>query len=49
MYSSNKDWLILFCMREADYHGGEGLEAATNIDGEYNPLILDGWYGNPCA
>ena len=24
---------------EADYHGGIGLEAAPNADGEYNPLV----------
>ena len=27
---------------EADYHEGEELEVALDVDGEYDPLVLDG-------
>ena len=27
---------------EADYYGEEGLEAATDVGGEHDPLILSG-------
>ena len=27
---------------EADFHKGEGLETAPDVDGEYDLLILDG-------